>query len=68
MSENLVDALVWILRALLFAGLVWGAWLCIDEMLLPGRSERAPGLEHFATFALVVLLLVSTLGGILHAG
>jgi hypothetical protein len=68
MSENLADTLVWMLRAGLFAGLAWGAWLCIDELLLPGRPERVPGLEHFATFALVVLLLISTLGGILHAG
>ena len=68
MPENLLDALVWILRAALFAGLAWGAWLCIDQMLPPTRSERVPGLEHFATFALLVLLLVSTLGGILHAG
>lgn len=68
MPENPVDALVWILRAALFAGLAWGAWLCIDQMLLPGRPARVPGLEHFATFALLVLILISTLGGILHAG
>ena len=68
MPENLIDSLVWILRAVLFAGLAWGAWLCIDEMLPPTWSGRVPGLEHFATFTLLVLLLISTLGGILHAG
>ena len=64
----MADVLVWVLRLVLITGLAWGAWLCIDELLLPGRPERVPGLEHFATFALVVLLLISTLGGILHAG
>ena len=67
MAENLADVLVWTLRMVIIAGLAWGAWLCIADAL-PARSERMFGLEHFATFALVVLLLISTLGGLLHAG
>jgi hypothetical protein len=67
MVENVADALVWTLRVLIIAGLVWGAWLCIAD-ILPERPERMLGLEHFATFALLVLLLISTLGGLLHAG
>jgi hypothetical protein len=67
MVENVADALVWTLRVLIIAGLVWGAWLCIADVL-PARSERLLGVEHFATFALLVLLLISTLGGLLHAG
>jgi hypothetical protein len=67
MVENVADALVWTLRVLIIAGLVWGAWLCIADVL-PARPERLLGVEHFATFALLVLLLISTLGGLLHAG
>ena len=67
MFEELADALVWIVRLALFAGLAWGAWLSVGHLLLPARSEKVLQLEHFATFALLVLLL-TTLGGLLHAG
>jgi hypothetical protein len=63
----MVDELVWIIRLVLFAGLGWGAWLCIGHALLPERSQKTLDLEHFATYALLVLLL-TTLGGVLHAG
>jgi hypothetical protein len=68
MFEEAANTLVWILRLALVTGIGWGAWLCIDELLLQARPEKLPGLERFATFALVVLLLVSTLGGFLPSG
>jgi hypothetical protein len=67
MFEDLAVALVWILRIVLFAGIVWGAWLCLSHTVLPPRSEKTLQIEHFATYALLVLLL-TTLGGIFHAG
>ena len=63
---DLADALVWTMRLVLAVGLGWGAWLCVGHLLLPARSERMLDMEHFATFALIVLLL-TTLGGFLHA-
>jgi hypothetical protein len=66
MFDSFADALVWLMRLTLITGLAWGAWLCIGDML-PARSEKMLGFEHFATFTLAVLLLISTLGGFLHA-
>ena len=63
---ELSDAVVWIVRLVLVIGLGWGAWLCVGHLLLPARSERMLDMEHFATFALIVLLL-TTLGSFLHA-
>jgi hypothetical protein len=65
MLADTADALVWIVRLVLLAGLGWGGWLCIGHLFLPARSEK--NLQHFATFALLVLIL-TTLGGVLHAG
>jgi hypothetical protein len=67
MFTDIADTLVWIMRLALFAGLCWGAWLCFSYTFLPARSEKTLQFEHFATFALLVLLL-TTLGGVLHAG
>jgi hypothetical protein len=67
MFAEVADAVVWILRLALFGGLCWGAWLCIGHVFLPARSEKSLQFEHFATFALLVLLF-TTLGGLLHAG
>jgi hypothetical protein len=67
MFADTADALVWIIRLVLLAGLGWGGWLCIGHLFLPARSEKNLHLEHFATFALLVLIL-TTLGGVLHAG
>lgn len=64
---DFADALVWITRVVLFAGLAWGAWLCIGEALLSEKPERAFEIERFATFALLVLL-ITTIGGVLRAG
>lgn len=68
MPDNLADALVWILRLALLAGIGWGAWLCIGDLVAPARPGKGLVLEHFATFALLVLVLFSTLGGLVHAG
>ena len=62
-----VEALVWVIRVVLLAGLAWGAWLSIGESLLPARPQKALALERFATFALLVLLL-GTVGVLLQAG
>jgi hypothetical protein len=67
MFADVADLLVWIIRFVLLAGLCWGAWLCISHVFLPRRSEKTLEFEHFATFALLVLLL-TMLGGVLHAG
>jgi hypothetical protein len=62
MLVELADFLVWALRLALLAGLGWGAWLCLGQVL----PEKTLPLEHFATYALLVLLL-TTIGGFLHA-
>jgi hypothetical protein len=63
---DFADALVWITRVVLFAGIAWGGWLCVGQAL-PDERERTFEIERFATFALLVLL-ITTIGGILHAG
>jgi hypothetical protein len=65
--SEFTDTLIWIIRLALFAGLCWGAWLCIGHVFLPARSEKTMQFEHFATFALLILLL-TTIGGVIHAG
>lgn len=67
MAAELADTLVWILRLALLAGLAWGAWLSVSHALPPATPGKMLQLEHFATYALLILLL-TTLGGILHAG
>ena len=69
MLTELTDALVWVIRVALTAGLAWGAWLCLGPLFLPAQSreKKALAIEDFATFALLVLL-VTTLGGALHPG
>jgi len=66
MPEEFAEALIWIIRVLLFAGIAWGGWLCVSSTL-PPRSEKSAPLEHVATFALLVLLF-TTLGGMLRGG
>ena len=63
MLVELADLLVWVLRLALLAGLGWGAWLCLGQVV---PEKKALPLEHFATYALLVLLL-TTIGGFLHA-
>ena len=67
MFTDLAEALVWIIRVALLGGLAWGAWLCIEYLFFPSRSEKTLQIERFATFAVLILLL-TTLGGALHAG
>ena len=62
-----VEALVWVIRAVLLAGLAWGAWLSIGHGLPPARPQKTLAFEHFATFALLVLVL-GGLGVLLQAG
>ena len=66
MPEEFAEALIFIIRVALFAGIAWGGWLCVSSTL-PPRSDKTAPLEHFATFALLVLLF-STLGGLIHTG
>jgi hypothetical protein len=67
MIADFGDFLVWLIRVVLFSGICWGAWLCFGHFILPARSPKIVHFEHFATFALLVLLF-STLGGLIHAG
>ncbi len=67
MFADAPEVFLWVIRALILSGLAWGAWLCISHPFLPARSEKTLQYEHFATFALLVLLL-TTIGGVLHAG
>jgi len=66
MFADLVEALVSVLRLVLFAGLCWGAWLSLGQEFLPARSEKSLRFERFATLALLILLL-TTFGGLVHA-
>jgi hypothetical protein len=69
-------------RGALFAGLCWGAWLCLGEESAQLRPANSPPPNHqppnhqppnhqplkrFATFA-VLLLLLTALGGLVQAG
>jgi hypothetical protein len=67
MFNDLADVLVWVIRVALLGGLAWGAWLCIAHIFFPSRSEKTLEIEHFAAFAVLILLL-TTLGSALHAG
>ena len=53
MFTEFVDVLVLIVRSALFAGLCWGAWLCLGEHVAHARWP----VERFATFAALLLLL-----------
>lgn len=67
MLAELVDVLVLIVRGALVAGLAWGAWLSLGLSARPQGAPRELRLERFAQLALLVLLL-TTIGGLLHAG
>jgi hypothetical protein len=67
MLAELVDVLVWVVRGVLVAGLLWGAWLSLGLAWRPQDAARNFALERFATLALLVLLL-TTIGAFLHAG
>jgi hypothetical protein len=68
MVAELVEVLVLVVRGALFAGLCWGAWLCLGEQAAAARPTKNPRpvhrpLKRFATFAVLVLLLTA-LGGL----
>ena len=63
MLADLAEVLLLVVRGALFAGVCWGAWLCLGERVsAPQPGNRRP-LERFATFAVFVLLLTA-LGGL----
>ena len=66
MFTDVADALVWTMRMLALTGLGWGAWIVFSHLFLPAPSERRLQFEHFATLALLVVL-ISALGGVLQA-
>jgi hypothetical protein len=68
MPAELVEVLLLMARGALFAGLCWGAWLCLGEQLAPARPAKNPPPKHqplkrFASFAMLILLLTA-LGGL----
>ncbi len=63
MLADLIEILLLVVRGALFAGVCWGAWLCLGERLSARQPGNTPPLERFATFAVFVLLL-SALGGV----
>jgi len=66
MLTDFADLVVWILRLGATAGIAWGAWLCLTHTFLPTRSLKTIQFEHFATFALLILML-TTLGTLSHS-
>ena len=71
MSYEFVEFLILVVRGALFAGLCWGAWLCLDEESAQLRPANSPPPNHqplkrFATFA-VLLLVLTALGGLVQA-
>ena len=65
MFIDFTDLVVWTLRLAVAGGIAWGAWLCVTHTFLPARSLKTIQFEHFATFALLVLLL-TTFGNLTH--
>jgi hypothetical protein len=70
MLAELVEILLLVVRGGLFAGLCWGAWLCLGEQIGSARPAKNPPpihkpLKRFASFA-VLLLLLTALGGLAH--
>lgn len=67
MLAEMVDVLVWIVRGVLVAGLFWGAWLCLAPASRATSAPEGLPFERFATLALLALL-ITTIGGLFHAG
>lgn len=65
MLTDFADLVVWTLRLTVAGGIAWGAWLCLTHTFLPTRSLKTIQFEHFATFALLILLL-TTFGTLSH--
>jgi hypothetical protein len=65
MLAELVEVLLLVVRGALFAGLCWGAWLCLGEQVPAAQRAKFPPLKRFASFAVLILLLTA-LGGLAH--
>jgi hypothetical protein len=63
MASDFAEVLLLVVRGALFAGLCWGAWLCLAERVGAPQPGNNRPLERFATFAVLVLLLTA-LGGL----
>ena len=64
MFSEFVEVLVLMVRGTLFAGLCWGAWLCLGEQTAQRRPANSPPPNHqplgrFATFAVLLLVLTA---------
>ena len=66
MVADLVEVLLLALRGALFAGLCWGAWLCLGEREQATRAGHQLPLERYAKFAVLILLL-TVFGGLSSA-
>ena len=66
MLTDFADLLAWILRLGVAGGIAWGAWLCLTHTFLPTSSLKRIQFEHFATFALLIMLLTS-FGSLIHS-
>ena len=72
MFYEFVEVLILVVRGALFAGLCWGAWLCLGKQTAQRRPANSPPPNHqplkrFATLAVLILLL-TVLGGLVQAG
>ena len=72
MFSEFIEVLILMVRGALFAGLCWGAWLCLGKQTAQRRPANSPlpnhqPLKRFATFAVLILLLTA-LGGLAQAG
>ena len=63
MFSDFIEVLILVVRGALFAGLCWGAWLCLGEQITAARPANPWPLKRFASFAILILLL-SALGGL----
>jgi hypothetical protein len=63
MPADVAEVLLLVVRGALFAGLCWGAWLCLGEQVSTPQPGNHRPLGRFATLAVLVLLLTA-LGGL----
>lgn len=63
MPADIAEVLLLVVRGALFAGLCWGAWLCLGEQVSTPQPGNNRPLERFATLAALVVLL-TVFGGL----